>query len=252
MEFIDKKYVELINKEIDHIISPDEKKKLDNYLSDNKHAQDYYNGLLKTNDYLSQLPDEEPTENLKKQIINSIDFNRYVPKVKKQNSWGFLFAPKFKLAYTFAAGLVLGIIIFAVLTNNSNTVNINDVYGTIGINNSSAAIVAEIPLDFSDIKGKIDLKVVNNNFWFNLDLNSTNKFDVVISYPEQVRFENIRLGVAKNIEISKGQNLIKTTNSGSQKYSLLFSQNSEEPVSVKIEIVQDGKILYEHSLSINE
>ena len=39
MELLDKKYVELINKEIDHIITPAEKKKLDDYLSDNLEAQ---------------------------------------------------------------------------------------------------------------------------------------------------------------------------------------------------------------------
>jgi hypothetical protein len=251
MEFIDKKYVELINKEIDHIITPDEKEKLDIYLSDNKAAQDYYNGLLKANDYLSQLPDQEPSENLKKQIINSIDSSRYSPKTKKQNSWGPLFAPKFKFAYTFAAGLILGIIIYAMLINNSNTVNINDVYGTIGISNG-ANTIAELPLKFSDISGKIDIKSAGKNFWFNLDLNSTNKFDVVISYPEGVKFENFRLGIAKNIEVSKGQSFIKITNSGPQQFSMLFSQVSLAPTTVKIEILQAGNILYEHDQLINE
>ena len=251
MEFIDKKYVELINKKIDHIITPEEKKKLDDFLSGNKAAQDYYNGLHKTNDYLSQLPDQEPHENLKKQIMNSIDFNRYSPKIKRRNSWSLLFVPKFKLAYTFAAGLVLGIILYAILVNNSNTININDVYGTIGIN-SNASTIAELPLKFSDISGKIDLKAVEHNFWFNLDLNSTNKFDIVISYPGNVKFENIRLGLAKNIEVSKGQSFIKTTNSGPQKYSLLFSRHSLEPTSIKIKILQSGNILYEHNLSLKE
>lgn len=253
MENIDKRYIELINKEIDHLTTPDEKADLHKYLAANKAAEDYFNDLLLTNDYLDKLPDQEPSENLKKQIINSIDFNRYTPKVKKQPAWSFLFAPKFKLAYTFATGLIIGIIIYAVLVNNSKTVNINDIYGTIGINNDGANTISELPLNFSDISGNIELKGIDRNFWFNLDLNSTQDFDIVISYGNDVKFENLRLGTAKNIEVSKGQNFIKTTNSGDQKYSLLFTQiNGSEPSSIKIRIIQSGTSLYEHNLVIKQ
>ena len=249
MENIDKHYIELINKEIDHIITPAEKTKLHNYLSDNKTAKEYYDALIMTNNYVDSLPDQEPSENLKKQIINSIDFSRYSAKPQKQHFWNLLFRPKFRLAYAFAIGLFLGIIFYAILVDNSNTININDVYGTIGIN-KEAATVDELPLKFSDIAGKIDVKSVDKNFWFNLELNSVNKFDVFISYPEHVKFENIRLGQAKDIEISKGQNFIKTTNLGSQKYSLLFSQNDTETTILHIQIQQAGTVLYEHDISL--
>ncbi len=247
---MEQQYIELINKEIDHVITPDEKIKLHNYLSGNKAAKEYYDALLLTSDYLNKLPDQEPTENLKKQIINSIDFNKYSPKMEKQGFWSILFAPKFRLAYTFAIGLIVGIIIYAALVNNSNSININDIYGTIGISNEDANTTAQLPLNFSDFKGEIVLKNVDKNFWFNLKLNSTQKFDVVITYPDQVKFENLILGVAKNIEVSKGSNYIKTTNSGSQQYSVLFLQNSPEPATIQIQILQSGNTVYDHTLSL--
>jgi len=253
MEKIDKKYIELINKEIDHMTTPDEKVELQKHLQTNEAARNYFNGMLLTNDYLDKLPDQEPTENLKKQIINSIDFNRYSPKERKHSAWAFLFAPKFRLAYTFAVGIIVGIIVYAVLINNSNTVNINDIYGTIGINSDGANTISELPLNLSDISGNIEIKGIDKNFWFNLDLNSKQDFDVVISYPAAVNFEKIRLGIAKNVEISKEQNFIKTTNSsGSQKYSLLFTQNSSEPVTIKIQILHSGNMLFEHNLIIKQ
>jgi hypothetical protein len=252
MENIDKKYIELINKEIDHMTTPDEKVELQIYLQANEAARDYFNDLQLTNNYLNRLPDQEPTVNLKKQIINSIDFNRYSRKERKHSAWGFLFAPKFRLAYTFAVGIIVGIIVYAVLVNNSNTVNINDIYGTIGINNDGANTISELPLKLPDISGNIEIKGIDKNFWFNLDLDSKQNFDVVISYPVSVKFENMRLGIVKNIEISKEQTLIKTTNSGFQKYSLLFTQNSPEPVTVKIQILQSGNTLFEHNLTIKQ
>jgi hypothetical protein len=253
MKNIDKKYIELINKEIDHITTVDEKVELQNYLQANEAARDYFNDLQLTNNYLDRLPDQEPTENLKKQIINSIDFNRYSPKQHKQSAWSFIFAPKFRLAYTFAIGIIVGIIAYALLVNNSNSVNINDIYGTIGINNDGASTISELPLNLSDISGNIEIKGINKDFWFNLDLTSKEGFDVVISYPDAVKFQKVRLGLAKNIELSKEQSLIKTTNSsGSQKYSLLFTRNSPDPVTVKIQILRSGNTLFEHNLTIKQ
>ena len=113
MQTVDKKYIELINKEIDQVTTPDEKAELQKYLQANKSAMDYYNDLQLTNDYLDRLPDHEPSENLKKQIINSINFNKYSPNQKKHYAWDFLFSPKLRIAYTFALGLIIGIIIYA-------------------------------------------------------------------------------------------------------------------------------------------
>ncbi|HKI78591.1 MAG TPA: hypothetical protein VKA26_08635 [Ignavibacteriaceae bacterium] len=251
METLDKQYIELINKEIDHIISPDEKIKLDKYLSENKFAKEYYEELRLTEDYLDKLPVPAPSENLKKQIINSIDFSKYSPKAHKQGFFSTLFAPKFKLAYTFAVGLLVGIICYAILVNNSNNINIDDIYGTIGTT-SNANTINEFPLNYSDISGKIELKKYDNNFWFNLDLNSTQQFDIKISFPEQVKFSNIRLGLAKDIKISKGPDFIKTTNAGHQKYSLLFLTETSETAKVKMQVFQSGSILFEKNLVLKK
>jgi hypothetical protein len=253
MQPLDKKHIELINKEIDHMTTPDESAELQKFLQANKAAKDYFNDLQLTNDYLDRLPDHEPSENLKKQIINSINFNRYSLKSKKHYPWDFLFSPKLKIAYTFAFGLIIGIIIYALLVNNSNSLNINDVYGTIGINNDGTSTISELPLNLSDISGNIEIKGINKDFWFDLDLTSREGFDVVISYPAAVKFQKVRMGVAKNIELSKEQNSIKTTNSsGSQKYSLLFTRNSPDPVTVKIKILRSGNTLFEHKLTIKQ
>ena len=134
----------------------------------------------------------------------------------------------------------------------SNSINTNDVYGTIGITNEGANTISELPLNLSDISGNIEIKGINKNFWFNLDLTSKEDFDVVISYPAAVKFDKMRLRTAKNIEISKEQNFIRTTNTGSQKYSLLFTQNSTEPVTVKIQILRSGNTLFEHNLTIKQ
>ena len=162
---IDKKYIELMNKEIDRVITPGEKQELHNYLSVNEAARNYYDGLLSAVDYAENLADFNPPENLKKRIMNSIDFSLYESKTRSKKTLSFLWGLKFKYAYTFAAGLLAAILIYTFFTLNSGKVNNDEIYGTIGAAGNIKTI-QEIQLNFSDISGKIELKESENNFWF--------------------------------------------------------------------------------------
>jgi hypothetical protein len=246
---INEKYIELMHKEIDEVITPDEKIKLYNFLAENKSAKDFYDELILTAGYLDKIPDSNPSENLKKQIINSINFNRYLPKVKSKKSWNFLLGFKFRYAYTFAAGLFAGIVIYFLFSLNSNSINTKDISGTMGVTDN-IKIVEEIPLNFSDISGKIELKERGNNFWCEIKTVSKQKIDLLISYPNQIKFENLNPESVSNIELSKSKNHIKITNSGFQQYSLKFSQNSPTLSAIHIQIIQTGNTVYEHELSL--
>ncbi|MEE9429918.1 MAG: hypothetical protein V3V16_02690, partial [Melioribacteraceae bacterium] len=58
------KYIELINKDIDKIVSTSEKKILEKYLSQNEEAKILHKELLRTEELLDTLPETEPSENL--------------------------------------------------------------------------------------------------------------------------------------------------------------------------------------------
>lgn len=250
---IDENFIELMNKEIDKVITENEKVELHNYLSNNKHAKDYYNELLSTVNYLDGLPDAEPPAYLEKHIINSININKYLPREKRKNIFDFLFVPKFKLAYTFAAGLIAGIIIFFVLSNRLNNSNLNkEISGTIGISNNEMNTIQEIPLNFSGISGKIQLKESGNNFFADINSNSLQKFDVIISYPESMKFENISPGSGNKIEFSNEKNSVKISGSGLQKYTLSFTQNNLNSSAIEILVSQSGKNIFKQKVSLNK
>ncbi|MCB0753910.1 MAG: hypothetical protein KDC52_20735, partial [Ignavibacteriae bacterium] len=77
---IQPEYIELMNKDIDKIISASEKKKLDKYLKENEEAKILHKELLRTEELLDTIPENVASENLKKRILNSIDYNMYQPK----------------------------------------------------------------------------------------------------------------------------------------------------------------------------
>lgn len=250
---IDKKYIELMNKEIDKIITEDEKISLQSYLSGNNEAKEYFNELQLTNDYLDKLPDNEPSENLKKQIINSIDFSKYSSTVKVKSFWSYLFMPKFKIAYSFAVGLIAGIILIVVLSNNYNNVNkIRDISGTIGIDNSNSKTIEEIPLKLSDLSGNISLIKTGDRFLIDANFDTEQNLDFMISYPDNVEFQNIDPGLISDIQFSKGENFIKTTNSGFQQYKVSFIKIDKNVSSViHVQLLQAGNNVYEHDLQLN-
>lgn len=249
---IDRKYIELMNKEIDDVITEDEKKALHNYLSGNDDAKQYYNELRLTNDYLDALPEPEPSENLKKYIVNSIDFSRHSVSENRKNFWSFLYLPKFKYAYIFTAGIIAGIIILSIYTNTFNYKDTdNSTSGTIGVENIKPEMIKEIPLKFSDITGKIELVKTGNNFAVDANFNSSQKFDFVIKYGTDIEFKSVNPKSASDIEFSNGENSIKTSSQGVQQYSFLFSKSGDKVSSIHIQLIKSDNIVYQDELKLN-
>lgn len=247
---IDNKYIELMNKEIDNLITVDEKIQLHKYLDSNEAAKEYFDGLLLTNNYLNELPDENPSENIKKRIINSIDFNKYSPKLKSKFSWNYIFNPKLKFVYTFAIGLLAGIIIYGVISNYTSKFNTEDISGTIGLENKDVSVLEQIPVNISNISGKIEITNRENKFWLSVNLNSSKNYIFEITYSDNIKFENLNPELGSTFNCSIDKNLIKISNSGLQQYSILFSHNNLSSAELNLSITQSGKIIYNHNLTL--
>jgi hypothetical protein len=156
---IDKKYLDLIHKDIDKKISDDEKVLLDDYLKSNTEAFTLHRELSETEELLDKLPNADPSVSLKQRILNSIDFNRYAHREKRSIA-GFIAAafngPRRKLTSSFAFGMVVGIILIATIFYASyfnNPSELNNVYGTIGL--SESEVFESVPVNSMDIVGKI-------------------------------------------------------------------------------------------------
>lgn len=248
---IEEKYIELMNKEIDHLITSEERIRLHNYISVNNEAKEYYDELLLTNESLNHIPDHQPSENLKIRILNSINFNKYNVKTVKNKSLKILRVANFRFVYTFAAGLIAGIIIYSLFFVNAGNVNPDDISGTIGINNS-AKTIGEIPLNFPGISGNIELKEKGSTIWFNIHSNSSQPADYIITYPRQIQFEYIKPGSSANMTILKSENYIKTSNSGSQEFTLAFTQNNTPSSPIHIQLTQSGNLIHDYEFSLKK
>ena len=255
---VDKKYIELINKEIDGLINQVEKAKLQQYIIENPEAHKLYNEMIRTAGLLDNIDEVEPSINLKKQIFNSIDANHY--KVKTKQSFlksliASLFPfPKHRLAFAFALGIAVGLLIYSTILidfQQQQPINITDLYGTIGVNEKVAFENLEIiPVKSSEIKGTIKVNRAKNIILFEIDLRTSKEFEFLIEYKsDQLIFNNFIPLISNEYLIDNGDNYIRTVCSGDNKFAVTFHSLTDEFTNVNVKLIFSGNLLIDKEIS---
>jgi len=158
------RYIELIHKETDGLITASEKRELEEVLNKDPDLRRLQQELKQTSEILRQVPPLEPSPSLKKKIINSIDFSRYASRIERAD-WlsrltGWLWTPKFRLAYATAAGMVMGIVLSLLLLQSpfsNEPIPLSELYGTIGINDKNYETLNEFTINLEGIDGLLKL-----------------------------------------------------------------------------------------------
>ena len=237
---IDLKYIELINRDIDKIISSKQKQELEEYLEINPEAKELHRELLITDKLLDKLPNNDPSVNLKKRIINSIDYNRYSSKKKKFSILEY-FAKTFsgssvKLVTSFTLVLIIGtIILFSFYLNSDFKNNLADenVYGTIGLHKTE--LVEILKIDDNNVLGNILINKEAGLYKFKIDVNSVDKYNLQIEFdPKNISIKNYP--AETNVKISEDKSTITFSNSSRLLNEIVFSPKniSEDKFSIKL------------------
>ena len=248
---IDEKYIKLINKDIDKEITQKEKDLLESYLKSNPEAQNLYDELVSSESLLDKLPDNDPSLNLKKQILNSLDKNKY-SRVKKHSQfrtfiYQTIFQTRYKIAFTFTLGLLAGLLIFSLFFSNQTTEN-NNIYGTVGIN---CEVIKSIHVEASNIGGKLDIKWINNNLGLDFSLNSPEQYNLALKFnPDKTKFDKISFYGKNKIKLDSEEDMLKLSESGNHNYMLLFSLETEMTVNFNLQISRGGNLIFEKDIVV--
>lgn len=244
---IDLKYIELINKDIDKTISPRDKEKLRQYLEANPEAKTLQRELIISEELLDKLPNNDPSENLKKKILNSIDYNRYAEKKKKSLFKEYysriMTGSSKKMATSFSLALIIGIIIlfsFYINSDLNNSLNDTNVYGTIGLNNAEPLEI--IKIDISQISGNIKIQRETNMYEFIIDVNSEEEYNLRINFdPTKISIKNDQTKINDNIIQEDGAVIF--ANSKRILNDIVFTSNNLSENKFSIELSKNNKML---------
>lgn len=182
---MDEKIKELINRDLDGLLSDEERRRLEEYLQNNEEARRYFEQMQKMNDWLNQVPPVEAPSSLKAKIMNQLDTRRYAPKSGHTKFYlGSVFGKWFKggavrPAYAFATGVVLSGLIFLIIlwqTTNFQQYENLPVTGTMKVETQT------IPIALPAVTGKLEFTSGTALSKLNVILKPQEKVSLTIEY----------------------------------------------------------------------
>ncbi len=250
----DEHYIELINKEIDGLISSKEKTDLSTYLKENPEVKKLYEDLRRTADLLKQTPEFDPSPNLKKRIINSLDFDRYPITSKKgsllKNWISQLFtAPKPRLAYIFAIGIIAGFFIHLLFFTNQTeqlALREKDLYGTMGTSEKeNFKLVDKIQVELPDISGTIEIRQLDYFITLTIILFSQNKYELSVKYDyPATNFVGIKPSQMQEFIFQNRAEILRITHNRKTDYTLLFQRSVDHNPLFEMKIFMFDRLLW--------
>lgn len=251
---IDSKTVELINKDIDGMLSPKESLRLKERLSTDPGAKNYHSDLTNLSEMLNRVTAVDPDPNLKKTILNAIPINKYQSTKTKKPAPTFLKALKsvldFRLAFAFTFGLVAGIFIYSMLTGV--TVNDNsNLIGTVLLNKPSAEFkpADRIEINSNVINGTLTTKSAKGVVLLLIDLSTHPEMELVVEFDENdLSFAGFRPQKYAGGQINVSSNKLRFFNRGLHKYILVFEDSTPAISHLLVRMFTD-ELLYERTLT---
>ncbi len=240
---IDKQYIELMNKEIDGLLSVPESEELKNYLNQNKEAEKYFAELKVSVELLSRLPDEEPGRNLKQFILNSIDKNKYSfnkpAKIKIFSPFQKFLKPRFTFAL--AAGILIGIVLYPLLFTVQNNKMKNNLSGTMGVNENITEL-NNVTFNNSLASCKIILYKTNKEYWFKTNLIVKDNYTLKINFnPLDFVLDNVSASGNGELKINKKENAVTISGEDNSIFRLYFNRINLIPANFRISLIVKGQ-----------
>lgn len=252
---IDEKYIDLIHKEIDGIIRPDEQRMLKAYLNENPEAQTLYRELQQTVQMLNKVEEIEPSVNLKERIMNSIDSNKGEARRPQKASVSFMSRWFVKPVYAFALGMIAGLLIYGLVVENmiqKKSPDTNGLYGTIGINEKMSGKKAQkVSVLLPEIKGTISMRQAENAVRLEANLTTPYECDIILEYdPSQIRFDGMPMQ-GRYAVLENSDQFVRIKSSGQIQYNIYFTRLSQNPAPVNVKLFVSGTERYDHKFIID-
>jgi hypothetical protein len=244
---IDTSIIDLMHKEIDGEITPEEKSTLEIYLAENPDANKRYHDLLAVDKNLQKLEDVDPPTDLKSNILSNIDPELYSQDKQNKgtiinfNTWFTQRNIRNILAY--AAVFIVGICIsplFLFPPTADNYQDLKDIYGTIGIDGyENLSIDHSQKVNLYGISGSIDMRESTNIVWLESNLQADKSFTIQILYrPQELVFSLFKPLDPEKISFEHSEN--KLTITTAKPFILSFTKNSKTASLLKIALNPSG------------
>ncbi len=249
---IDSKTEDLINRDIDGVLSPKETNRLNEYLSNDPEAQNYYNGLVNLSQMLEQVEEVDPGPNLKKNILNSIPVQKYQNEENRERTLslsGWRFHLNYRLTLAFALGLIVGIFTYSFFTDSPLNNN-SSLVGTILLNDSDSKFkpADQSKISLQEVNGTISTQYTKDAVVLRIDLTTQSEIELIVEFDESdLRFAGFQPQKYSAGQINVSSNELKLVHKGRHDYVLIFEDKTSTVSQFIVKILAD-KLIYEKTL----
>jgi anti-sigma factor RsiW len=134
---------ELMHRELDGANSPEESAALRSHLAANEDARRQFDELGRVVRMFADAGDVNPPASMEARIIDAIAARHALVERERGFFLDFL-SPRRKIAYAFATGIAVGIIVFIIVyqaLNGGNQLDVRDLYGTLAERERAGAVI---------------------------------------------------------------------------------------------------------------
>jgi len=255
MTMIEKRYLELIHKEIDGENSPEETTALRGYISSNQSARELFEELQQLSGLFNQLEETAPPEDLGKSILSDIqgrpdrrtaEVFRLERATVKMSAW--------KWAYAFAAGLILGALLAPLalhLWQGNSSPGFSQLLGTLSRKDVLRGAAVNGSVKGEGVTGGIQIKRSNTLLLIELDITSRQPVEMVIQHDaNRLRFKGLEQSGDEALYFQSLPEQLTWTHQGHEHYRILMACSNQGAPAIRMKVLLSGNPLYEGSFPL--
>lgn len=253
---IEKRYIELINGEIDGANAPEESSELRRYLETHPEAQRYYDELKDIGQTFAEMKDLDPPKSLRETILASVARRSrrprresYLARIRER----LMPQARPRYAFAFATGVLVGFCVFAlssVVMLRETESRADRLYGTLTTDREATEILSSecIPFDLPQLYGGACVEHSTAVVQANLDLSTDEEIHVVFEYDDLLRFEGLRALDESDHTMHVEGNRAELTHLGECDYVLVFSDRSSSGSPIRLSVIAQDGLIFEKSI----
>jgi hypothetical protein len=246
---------ELINKEIDGVSTPEESAALHQALASDDEARRYYEDLQRLSGALDAVPAVDPPDDLKLEIMRAV---RTRAARRQQEGWleGFLrgltFRPRPAHVLSFAAGLAIGMFVFALWIGGITPPDVDRSRATGTLvplpDPTQLPMIDRTEIEGGGFQGSATTRSGNGRVVAEFRLSAREELMVVVEFDSgQLRPLGVEPAGPEPLEVVLDVNRIQITHAGEGRYRLHWAASPDGGQEIRIRLLS-GEEVWEGAL----
>jgi hypothetical protein len=252
---MEKRVIELMNKEIDGTNTPEESRALRACLESSEEARRHYEELRGVAGLFAAAGNVAPPAELHGTIIRSIAEREELLSARAERGWtlrGF-FSPRRKIAYSFAAGLALGLVALVLVLGSlsrQSRLDHGDLYGSLGRGRSGTDIAStRVPVAAGGISGFVEIRYKERSFDVALELDSRGEIETVLFPAGSCPVARVEAPSCSAYEIRTAGSSATVKTSGRCGLVVTFRDDAGIHPAVGVSMKAEGRQIFEQMIS---